>query len=590
MAAAAAEAAGLKATSGDLQSGVALLGQARATLGLNPDGWTPDRVATAAALQARAQPLLLRGCARLHADPALRLAAGARGARDQAAVALDICDSAIAAGTAFGDFVQVARAYSRQSGDQPPGQRLLAMLGAAAGPLADADSRLGPALRRLERDRGLAIAAPLASRLEAAIRELGPVSAQAAAWSLAAHFLPAALGDSRPMTYLVLLQNPSELRPSGGLIGSVGTLTVSHGSPTQLDIRDYDTLNRLFKERFPVPDPLGRYLAFYNNSLELGDAGWDPDFPSTARLAEAMYASAVPTDLQGTIAIDPYAVSALLQVSGPVEVPGYGSFSAGDFFERLNTIVNARVDTAVGKRILPMVAQKVLESVLAQPVSSWPALLSLVQAQSAGRHIQIYLHDTGAENALATAGYDGAIAAPAADDYLMVVDANVGATKGDWYTHKRLDLQTEVYAAGMSRHELHLSYELPQPVDDADRLLNPGDGAYRDYVRFYLPEQAGVAGFTYLLDGKAVASEPDRIYVEHGKKVVAAFFSLQRGHRAELSLAYEVPVARRGGYSFYLQKQAGVLELPADLAFSYPGGRDARQVDISRDLELTYRW
>ena len=158
------------------------------------------------------------------------------------------------------------------------------MLAVAAGPLADAAARLGPALRRLERDRRLALAAPLAARLETAIRELGPVSAQAAAWSTAAHFMPAALGDLRPMTYLVLLQNPSELRPSGGLIGSVGTLTVAHGTPTQLDIRDYDTLNRLFKERFPVPDPLGRYLDFYANSLELGDAGWDPDFPASASI------------------------------------------------------------------------------------------------------------------------------------------------------------------------------------------------------------------------------------------------------------------------------------------------------------------
>ena len=244
----------------------------------------------------------------------------------------------------------------------------------------------------------------------------------------------------------------------------------------------------------------------------------------------------------------------------------------------------------MGKRILPEVAQQVLQAVLAQPADAWPQLLSVIQTQAAGRHVQIFLHDAAAEKALAAAGYDGAILSPPVDDYLMVVDANVGATKGDWYTHKQLNLYTEVYPGGMSRHQLRLSYDLPPPVDDADRLLNPGDGAYLDYVRVYLPEQASIAGFNLLLDGKPTAGGPDRVDVEHGKKVVGAFFNLPRGHRVELDLTYEVPLAKGSRYSFQIQKQAGVLDLPTTLAFSWPGGRETRRLDLVRDLELTYRW
>jgi hypothetical protein len=584
------ETAGFKRALGDLNSGVALLDRAKTTLGLTPQDWTSDRVAAAASLQARAQPLLIKGCTQLHRDPGLRLAAGAPELSDQSRATLDLCDAGVAAGAAFGDFIKVANAYVSQKADLPPGQRLLAMLRAAQAPLADADARLQPALRRLDQDSKLTLVGPLRLRISLAARELRQPAALAAAWSLAGRFLPAALGAERPMTYLVLLENPSELRPSGGLIGSVGTLTMTRGSPTRLDIRDYDSLNPLFKQRFPVPSPLDRYLAFYDNSLELGDAGWDPDFPNTARLAEAMYESAVPSDLQGTISIDPYAVAALMKVTGPVDVPGYGRFTSDDFFLRLNTIVNARADTAVGKRALPVVAQQVLARLLDQPVGSWPAILSALQQQAAARHVQIYLHDPASEQALARAGYDGALVSARTDDYLMLVDANVGATKGDWYTHKQLSLDTEVYAGGLSRHELRVTYQLPQPVDDTDRLLNPGDGAYRDYVRFYLPEQASLAGFQLLVDGKLVAKSPDRVYVEHGKQVVGAFFELPRGHQAELRLAYEVPLAHARRYSFYLQKQAGVPELPVSLSFSFPGGVDRKRLQLVSDQGVSYRW
>lgn len=575
----------------DVQQGTALLGEARDNLGTSPEQWTPGRVAAAGRLQARAQPLIVAGCTRLHNDPGLGLAGRLPVLGDQARAALDLCDAAVAAGGAFADFVKVGTAYLGEAKDQkPPGRRLLSLLAETQVPLADAESRLGPALRRLDEDQKLALVAPLKSRLHIAAAQLRPAEAQAATSSVAARFLPSALGAQQPMTYLVLLENPSEIRPSGGLIGSAGTVTFDQGSPTQLDLHDYDALNPLFKERLPVPSPLDRYLEFYKNSLELGDAGWDPDFPTTARLTEAMYKSAVPSDLQGTLSVDPYAVAALLKVTGPVDVPGYGTFTSDDFFAKLNNIVNARIDTAVGKQALPAVAQEVLKQVLAQPVSSWPALLSVIQQQAINRHVQIYMHDAGAQQALVAARYDGSTLTAASDDYLMLIDANVGGTKGDWFAHKTLDLKTEVYAGGLSRHELQVTYQMPAAVDAADRLLNPGDGSYRDYVRFYLPEQASVASFQILLDGQPVATAPDRIYLEHGKQVVGGFFSVPRGHQAVIRLAYEVPLQESRQYTLYLQKQAGVLDLPTTISVSYPGGSDRRTTGLERDQVLSYRW
>ena len=331
-------------------------------------------------------------------------------------------------------------------------------------------------------------------------------------------------------------------------------------------------------------------MSFYNNALEIGDAGWDPDFPTTARLAEAMYKSATGLDVDGTIAFDPYAISALLAVTGPVSVPTFGTFSAADVYAQLNYIIN--VQSAYpheGKQALPVVGREVLKTVLAQPIAAWPRLLDVFQQQARGRHLQIEVHDAALAKSLAAGDVDGSIAATPGD-YLMVVDANVGATKGDLYANKSMSVRSEVYADGLSRHLVTIDYSLPAFNDDLARALNPGDGSYRDYLRFYLPEHAAVAGVKAALDSQPSVAAPVNVTQEHGRAVVGVFFILPPQHSLRLQLAYEVPLQVGRSYSLFIQKQAGSPGLPTDLLVSYPGGRAERHLALDRDEEVGYRW
>src|SRR5205807_1023773 len=51
----------------------------------------------------------------------------------------------------------------------------------------------------------------------------------------------ASMGFDRPKTYLILGQSNDEIRATGGFIGSMGLLTVSHGKIEQLDYKSsYD--------------------------------------------------------------------------------------------------------------------------------------------------------------------------------------------------------------------------------------------------------------------------------------------------------------------------------------------------------------
>jgi hypothetical protein len=586
----AAEALNLNVAVGDLQAGASDLERASANLGQNPAEWTQARITAAESDQAAAGLKLGRARARLHGDPLLQWGLALPRIGDQLQTAIDLADAAGDASAALGDFIAVAKIYDASRGAQGlPGPNLIHVLETTAPLLEDADAHLSRALTTLRRDLKRPLAAQLASRLNREVESISRAQSEAAAAAGTARNLPKPLGSAAPRTYLLLFANPAELRPAGGFAGTVGVITVAEGTVTKLEIHSQDYYNTRYKQSFDIPYPLARHFLFFRNSLEMGDAGWDPDFPSSARLIEEMYRSATGLDVDGTISVDPYTVSALLGVTGPVAVPGYGTFDAGNFFTSLNFIVNVSRAPGAGKEALNVIAPVLVSKLQAQPVDRWSALLGVFREQAVGRHLQLFLHDPNLAGLAAQARFDGALL-PAVNDYLMVVDGNVCASKGDYYLRKSMQLKVEVYPSGLTRHELVVRYESPLPVDDVDRALNPRDGSYGDYVRVYLPETATPSGFSFTMDGKAGDGGLERVSIEHGKKVVGAYFNLPRGHTAEMRLAYDVGLAGNGAYHLQLQKQAGVPGLPADLQISYPGAIAKIKVGLAHDEVVSFKW
>jgi len=575
----------------DLRHGVAHLEQGSAVLGSAPAGWRPERVAVARSLQRRAQGEIDSASSRLRVNLLARATAAAPGLDDQTRAGLDLAGSADAAAIAFGDFIQFVEHYEGALSDSKPvGQRMLDVLSAAAPLMGDAQRRLDTALARLLRDLDRRLFPALESQVRAAIHRLQPLRDFAATAAAAGQFLPAALGLSAPKTYLLLFANPAELRPAGGFVGNIGSVTLAAGKPQTLEVRPEESLDALYRARFPVPPALGRRLGFPNNSLDIGDAGWDPDFPTSAALSEQMYTSATGRTVDGTISIDPYAVSALLKIVGPVDVAPYGSFTAANFFERINQIVNVDRDQSSGKKALPAISRAVVDHILAAPSDLWLPLLTASQVQARDRHIQLYLHDASLAAPARGAHFDGAVlGSSSGDDYLMVVDGNVGGTKGDLYVRKQLTGKIEVDPNGLVLHELILRYQYPGTATDP-AVPKGADTAYRDYLRLYLPELSTVAGFYQVEpDGRRGGAIED-LMVEHGKRVMGTFFRLEAGQSLEVHLLYRSALDPHLGYRLYLQKQAGLQSRPAELHLSYPGGVETRRLSGESDEEVRVSW
>lgn len=136
----------------------------------------------------------------------------------------------------------------------------------------------------------------------------------------AAELLPAMLGADSPRNYLLLFQNPAELRSTGGIPGALALISTEKGklSLTQqassADFPRYET---------PVVDVPEATRGLYGNIVGeyIQDVTLTPDFALSARIASEMWTARFGTKIDGVVSIDPVALSYLLKAAGPVSLP-----------------------------------------------------------------------------------------------------------------------------------------------------------------------------------------------------------------------------------------------------------------------------
>ncbi|HVL90241.1 MAG TPA: DUF4012 domain-containing protein, partial [Actinomycetota bacterium] len=183
----------------------------------------------------------------------------------------------------------------------------------AAAPLEAADELARRALARVHAaDRSL-ILPPLAralSRLDEDLTELRKATGQAA--SLAT-VIPALAGGEGRKRYLLAFQNPAELRATGGLLGGVALLDANAGVIEITDTLPDNDLRPLEQAPVKMPD---WYVTRYERLRGMTiwqNVNMEPHFPVSAPLIAGFYRATTGTEVDGVIALDPFALSAMLE-------------------------------------------------------------------------------------------------------------------------------------------------------------------------------------------------------------------------------------------------------------------------------------
>ena len=404
--------------------------------------------------------------------------------------------------------------------------------------------------------------------------------------------LPEVAGGKTRKKYLVLFQNSGELRATGGFMTGYAILNVDKGKVEAEASGDIYDLDAKFKNKSPIPAILKKFLTT-ETKFNLRDMNLSPDFKSSMDLFYQSYQKVPgqPNNIDGIIGVDTHFLESLVKVLGPVEVPGFGTFTAEtdpqcgcpQIIYALSEIVDRPTNYIKVNRkgILGPMMKAILAKAYGAPKQIWPDLFGTGWKNVEGKHIQVYFFDKTAQAAAEAVDAAGRIVkTPDATDYITIIDTNLAGAKSNFFIEQEVEHQVELPANGVIKHQVTVMYKNPFKASNCN--LEAGqlclNGKLNDWVRFYLPTGAKLGDARGFDEGSVKESED----LDH--HVVEGIFSLQPLSQAKIQFTYTTPYADGKNYAVYLQKQGGT----EDIKHKFVVNGEEHDVILNKDQKFVF--
>ena len=402
----------------------------------------------------------------------------------------------------------------------------------------------------------------------------------------AINLAPALLGAEGSKTYLMLIQNQDELRPTGGFLSAAGLLTIQQGDIISLNIQDsYAVGNYSIPD---VPGPLANYMD--TQALVFRDANWSPDFPTSAALAIRLYQGDHPeAQIDGVIALDQTAISILLKATGPINVENVPEqISADNVIAYMRSAWSTEPEQSVNyewwlhrKDFIQNMAGGLIKQLAGSP---WAAIGQAGTQALRERHIQVWLQDKAAGRILAEQGWDGAIR-PGEGDYLFITEANLGFNKVNAVIQRQWDYVMDLSNLAMptatvrvtnfnpATGQLPCSHDPNYGAGQYQELINR---CYWNYIRVYTREEAKLINASlhdipaeWILTGRPIVGAIDSMPGEHHTISFGSLMVVPYNTTDSVSLEYSLPpqtvllnpTDSTTTYSLHIQKQSGLSDI-----------------------------
>ena len=299
--------------------------------------------------------------------------------------------------------------------------------------------------------RGPWVVAPLVTRLQTAATKANETISEIDQQLPYLAQLPSLLGADSPRRYLVLAANPNETRELGGFLGGYALIEFDSGALQLIDSGRATDLNEqpatpstvesLLPDRFASYEPW-KYSQNFTGTHDLGVAA------AVIRDIYNEMGSGPANDgaIDGVIYLDPYALGAITELSGPVEVEAIGLNLDQDSLPEF--LLTGQYELIDDRYARTSVLDVVLASVFSQlQASDLPPLETIVDTLKPvidqGR-LRMVSFDEADNQLLASFGLAQRFRPAAFDDFLSVSHANGGPNKLDAYLHRTIDYDLSI--------------------------------------------------------------------------------------------------------------------------------------------------
>ncbi|MEK7525562.1 MAG: DUF4012 domain-containing protein [Patescibacteria group bacterium] len=394
-----------------------------------------------------------------------------------------------------------------------------------------------------------------------------------------ARFLEELIGSRGTKRYLVLFQNFSELRPSGGFPGSYGVAVFEDGRLKELKVDDIYNPDGQLKDLIVPPAPLQHITV----NWAMRDAGWFVDFPESARKFIWFFRRESGTSVDGVFTVSPRVITEVLKLVGPVELPAYKKTLTSE-----NFLAEVQSDVEYGdnnkklnqpKKILTDFVPLFLSKLSNLDGAKWLDAVNIIMASLERKDVLMYFKTPALQDFVLEHELGGQVSQDRSD-YLTVNFANIKGAKTDAVTDSALSLTTTI-DGGIIRHKATIT-----------RTHTGGKSQYgfynrqnSSYVRVLVPKGSqllGVKGISKtdyrpLVDYATAAFIQDEELTELEKsgtkdqvtgvttgeeadKTSFGFWMItEPGATKTVELEYSVPAAlAKSDYQMTIQKQPGM--------------------------------
>ncbi|MCK9368817.1 DUF4012 domain-containing protein [Candidatus Dojkabacteria bacterium] len=386
-------------------------------------------------------------------------------------------------------------------------------------------------------------------------------------------FLPKLLGVDGRVRYLVLFENPGEIRSTGGWLSSYGIVALDGGQVKELKVDDIYNAEGQLKiagKYFDAPSDMKKALGISKWSVSLSN--WSPSLSQTGVVAENFLSKLDPgVEFDGIITIDTEFLKSLLTKWDGITIQGETEkITAGNLDAKIYQLHTAFVPgQPVKSAFLANLGNEVLKKILTSDIQGYKDIAEIIAGALSQKHIQISTNNKYANDFFTENNWSGEIG----KKYLsspIPIEWNWGGNKANLFLERSYSLDLAITNA----NTINFDYEIFLQNKSTSNTYPQGE--YKNYLRIYLPTNAQISSISGFVNNKY------RIYNQNGFKVIGGWFNVPIRSTENLHLKYSLlkeagnnyfPITTDGnGYTMDLNifKQAGMGSDVYGLSIVYP--------------------
>jgi hypothetical protein len=398
--------------------------------------------------------------------------------------------------------------------------------------VSDLQPEIDSAAKRVDA-LGTAQLEQLKEPLEKAKSTLDELDAAATGMAEVAPSLPSMLGANGARNYLVIAQNNSEIRSTGGFPGSRMVLTIDNG---QIELGDFQAVGTHFAAgTIPLTDEeyhVVNDIMQTGATFAPGDVNAVPSFPRAAQLMKWCWEAEGNDTVDGVVAIDPVFLQSLLGLVGGVTTEDGtvvdGTNAAEILLNKTYYLPTAEQDPFFSE-VASLAMNKVMSSL--GSASMTDLAKTVEDGVSQGRFL-VYMDNADEESAIASLGAEGEVNQDSQNPVTGFYIYDKTGSKLDWYLDMRSSLSepttnadgTKSYQVTVTLHNTTTLEQMEDELPDYITGTTPEVHNYSMITSFMAMAPAGGTISDFKVDADEVNSEAEATL--YGNDVWAGYVNI----------------------------------------------------------------